>query len=163
VNITDMRRTNRFLLTTDTMRKTQAFMRRAGRAHREGWVLWAGAMRDERNFVVTRPIFPKQEASAVHVIVERDEIERIDAELEATREVIGVQLHTHPKDAFHTTVDAENPIITKLGALSVVVPEYAKAALANLSHCAVYRYGEGGWSSRYRTEQIQGLFEVDTS
>lgn len=161
MTIVDMRKAARFKFTSDTARKTQAFMRRAGRERREGWVLWAGNMANAETFVVTRPIFPKQESSAVHVIVERDEIERINDELATTREVLGVQLHTHPSEAFHTTIDAEYPLITKVGALSVVVPDYATAPLGDLSHCAVYRYEEKGWSSRMKSTAIKELFQVE--
>lgn len=161
MSFTDMRKASEFNVTTDTLRKTHAFMRRAGRERREGWVLWAGNMRSAESFVVTRPIFPKQESSAVHVVVERDEIERIDRELETTREVLGVQLHTHPTEAFHTTIDAENPIVTKIGALSVVVPDYAEAPFDDFAHCAVYRHIDGGWEKRMSPNDIKKTFRVN--
>ena len=55
------------------------------------------------------------------------------------------QIHTHPTDAYHSDTDDTYPIATTLGAISVVIPYFARQPFA-LSRCAVYRLIAGrGW------------------
>ena len=61
-------------------------------------------------------------------------------------EIMAGQVHTHPTDAFHSPVDDHFPLVTLLGALSIVMPDFAGAGISSLKRWAFYRLtGSGTW------------------
>jgi hypothetical protein len=50
-----------------------------------------------------------------------------------------VRLHSHPGEAFHSSTDDENPALTYIGALSVVVPYFGLGLRRGLDACATFR------------------------
>ena len=70
-----------------------------------------------------------------------------------------VRIHAHPREAYHSPRDDANAILTHEGALSVVVPYFARDPI-DLQRCAVYRYERRrGWF-RLDLEGIQSVFAV---
>ncbi len=57
------------------------------------------------------------------------------------------RIHSHPGEAFHSTTDDRNPVITFDGALSIVVPFFGLGLRHGLKSCAVYRRTDGHWRS----------------
>lgn len=55
------------------------------------------------------------------------------------------RIHSHPDEAFHSPTDDANPVLTYVGALSVVVPFYGLGLRGGLEACAVFRRTPTGW------------------
>lgn len=53
-------------------------------------------------------------------------------------ETYAARIHSHPFEAFHSTTDNANPVLTYQGALSVVVPYFGLGLRRGLDACAVY-------------------------
>lgn len=72
-------------------------------------------------------------------------------------EILAAQLHVHPGAAFHSETDDQRPLATLLGALSIVVPNFGRDALANTGSWAWFRLmGSRDW----QRVQPAGLVEV---
>lgn len=81
----------------------------------------------------------------------------VNQKLRERGEVLAAQLHAHPTQAFHSDTDDQRPLATLLGALSIVVPHFARDGLAGQSRWAWFRLGgPGDW----RPVRPQGLVEV---
>lgn len=59
-------------------------------------------------------------------------------------EILGVQIHTHPTEAYHSDTDDAFPIVTERGALSIVVPDFCRRGLM-CDGVAAYRLNEAAW------------------
>lgn len=60
-------------------------------------------------------------------------------------ETYAARIHSHPDEAFHSASDDANPVLTYVGALSVVVPFFGLGLRHGLSACAIYRREAHGW------------------
>lgn len=68
----------------------------------------------------------------------------LNATLFQTREVLVVQIHSHPGDAYHSETDDAYPIVTALGGISIVVADFCKHGIIDKSS-ALYRLTKEGW------------------
>lgn len=160
MSVADLSKTRTLLVKIDIVRKTQAFLRKRGKDGIEAIVLWAGRPETPTNFRVTRAIFPGQVGTMVTVDVEADEIQRIDDDCRARGEVLGAQFHTHPGNAFHSGTDDATPIINKLGAFSIVIPDFAGSPIQDLSRALAVQLIENGWSDELGQEERSRLIQV---
>lgn len=142
--------------------RSQEFLRAVGRTGREGLVVWAGT-RDGNIFVVSDAIVPEQRgirtADGVCVVVEGPAIARLNADLYKHRLQMIAQVHSHPGLAYHSTTDDDYAIATKVGCLSLVVPNFAVMPFS-LSNCAVYRLSPDGRWEELPTERILRLISI---
>jgi hypothetical protein len=123
-------------------------LREVGRQKCEGFALWTGR-RDGQEFLVEETIVPAQTAlrseDGVCVTVDGAELFRLNVHLFETGRTLIAQLHTHPHEAYHSDTDDTYPIATTAGALSLVIPDFAKHAFS-LARCAVFRLcPQEGW------------------
>ena len=90
---------------------------------------------------------PKQTAyrlaSGLCVRVEADELHRLNVWLYENAERLAIQVHSHPTEAFHSDTDDNYPIVTTLGGLSLVVPDFARYGVRG-PETALYRFVERG-------------------
>ena len=115
----------------------------------EGTALWIGQPVADRNIVdITRLFIPEQIPIKTAVGVAVDLTERAHFTLTdhlAPGELFYCRIHSHPHDAYHSARDDANGVITHQGAISIVVPNFARDPL-RLAHCAVYQLTHGkGW------------------
>lgn len=124
----------------------QNFLRAAGATGREGMVLWVGR-REGATFSVTNLVVPQQRGlrtrDGVCVIVDADELRRLNLELYKHNLQLIAQVHSHPSHAFHSDTDDEFAIARTIGALSLVVPDFAIRPFS-LHDCATYRLSSTG-------------------
>jgi hypothetical protein len=87
--------------------------------------------------------------------VEGDALHGLNTWLFANGETLGAQVHAHPTDAYHSHTDDSFPIVTTLGGLSLVVPDFCRAGL--FARSAAYRLSPDGWlrDARALTEVIR--------
>lgn len=124
----------------------QKFLRAAGATGREGLVLWVGR-KENSTFFVTDLVIPEQRgirtADGVCVVIEGSAIARLNADLYKRQLQLIAQVHSHPGAAFHSATDDEYAIATKIGCLSLVVPNFATRPFF-LGDCAVYKLSTTG-------------------
>lgn len=129
--------------------ETQDFLRRCGELGREGVVLWAGR-REGIEYRVSHAYVPVQRAirtkEGIGYVVEGEELRRLAEWLSECQLTLLAQVHSHPTEAYHSDTDDELAIITKLGGLSLVVPDFAIRPF-RLQECAVYRLFPTGWEA----------------
>ena len=156
----DLELVTKFELTPAVLNETYEFLRDHGSRHREARALWAGRPTADRTFRLDTLDLPAQRNSALTTFVAADEISRAQDRLAHARRILACQVHTHPADPWHTDVDDDNPIVTQWGSLSLVIPNYAREPPGDLTHCALYRLGEKGWTDV--TRQIPTLLWIGT-
>lgn len=113
------------LVPTAVVDETLAFLRRAGDRNSEGVVLWLGR-REPRGIAVTEAYVPEQEAACDYFRIPPPAMAALLTLLGDTGTFIAAQVHSHPREAFHSEADDTWAIVRHLGALSLVVPHFAR-------------------------------------
>lgn len=127
---------------------SDAALKAAGKDGYELFVLWTGRTKGDR-FHVEHAYIPRQRSfqgeSGLHVRVEAEDLNALNRWLYQNKQQLGVQVHTHPDTAYHSKTDNAFPIVTTLGGLSIVVPNFAEQGIG-CPGTAIYRLAEDGWS-----------------
>lgn len=138
----------RFIIPRTVTEFTDKALRAAGDDRHEAFVLWSGVL-EESTFVVRNAHSPEQTAyrsdDGVCVRVDGEELHRLNVWLYQHSEMLGVQVHSHPTDAYHSDTDDTYPIATTVGALSIVVPEFGMRGVGG-DGVAVYRFDARRWN-----------------
>jgi hypothetical protein len=131
-----------FEVPADVVQRTHDHLRVKGATREEGVVLWRGTFEPPR---ITGAIVPLQDTSEGRFRVSLEERQRISRQLSGTGEMIVAQVHSHPNAAFHSWIDDKEAIPRRVGAYSLVVPDFgARAGL--LDNAALYQLDpSGGW------------------
>ncbi|MHB8812510.1 MAG: Mov34/MPN/PAD-1 family protein [Steroidobacteraceae bacterium] len=136
-----------FVVPRDICDETDAQLREAGRKGAERFVLWSGTVELTRFQVRTLHV-PRQTAyrlpEGLCVRVEGTELHRLNVWLYENHELLAIQVHAHPTEAYHSETDDTYPIVTTRGGLSLVVPDFARDGLRGPG-TALYRLGLSGW------------------
>jgi hypothetical protein len=139
--------------------ETEEYLRRAGRRGLELFVLWSGTM-DQSEFAVRTVHVPRQTSyrlkSGLMVRVDGDALHQLNSWLYVHKEILAVQVHAHPTDAFHSETDDTYPIVTATGSLSIVAADFCRDGLIS-DASAVYRLGDQGWDE---LDPPFGMFRV---
>lgn len=135
---------------------------KAGTRQVEGVALFAGT-RDGNTFIIKRTIIPEQEAGDIEggliYVVDGKELHRISLELFDSGLQLFAQIHSHPGMAYHSETDDAYPIVTVVGGISIVVPNFARGGV-NIAEWAVYKLlPETGWTD-LKTDEKKHYFEV---
>lgn len=150
-----------FSVSQETVDHTEAALREAGKEGHERFALWTGTLRGEI-FSVDHLYVPPQQGyqfdDGLCVRVGGDALHELNMWLYRNQQVLGVQIHTHPQEAYHSETDDTYPIVTTLGGLSLVVPWFARAGLLSRG-LAVYRLSADGWR-RQPANAATSLLEV---
>lgn len=138
----------RFRVSREIVRKSEERLRQAGSEGYELFLLWSGVLNDDA-FTVRTPHVPKQESFRIRgrellVQVEGEALHQLNAWLYEAHEMLGIQVHSHPTEAFHSDTDDKFAMVTTLGGLSIVVPDFARQGLFTRG-TAVYRLHDAGW------------------
>lgn len=137
-----------FCVTQETVEHTDTALRDAGKNGHERFALWTGTTRGNL-FSVDHLYVPDQRgyqfADGLCVRVGADALHKLNVWLYRNHQILAVQIHTHPQDAYHSETDDTYPIVTILGGLSLVVPRFCREGLL-CDDLAVYRLGADGWT-----------------
>lgn len=143
-----------FVVPADLCDAADSQLREAGFDGNERFILWSGVIRDD-SLIVRTLHCPKQTAyrldSGLCVRVDSDELHRLNVWLFANTERLAVQVHSHPTEAFHSDTDDAYPMVTTLGGLSLVVPDFARRGVRG-PNTALYRLSSRGWEGLSPTE-----------
>lgn len=143
----NLQNVERIALPVEALELTEESLRAAGREGFEMFVLWSGQITGEV-FRVETPHVPKQVAyrseRGLLVRIEGQALHEFNVWLYENKEVLGVQVHAHPTDAYHSETDDAHPIVTALGGFSIVAADFCKDGLLS-PDAAVYRLTQDGW------------------
>jgi len=143
-----LREVRRFRVGGDIAARTERALYEAGRQGHERFVLWSGRCRGDV-FEVSTGHIPEQTAyrleSGLCVRVEGAALHRLNVALYEAGETLGAQVHAHPTNAYHSETDDSFPIVTLLGGLSLVAPDFCRRGLLT-DGTAAYRLTTAGWT-----------------
>jgi hypothetical protein len=132
-----------------------------GRRRLEGLVLWLGNVEPGRARVI-RAFVPEQRSVAdengVGYFVSGETLFELNRALEETGLRLIAQVHSHPKEAYHSATDDRYAIVTADGSFSLVVPNFGRAP-ADPTSWAVYRLSQGDWQE-LSTQEVQSVFKI---
>ena len=137
-----------FVIPNSVLSSTIKFLREVGASGFEGFVLWSGNRSDRRSFRFATAVIPQQRAmiteSGLLVTVDGQELFEVNRTTHARGEILAAQVHSHPTDAYHSSTDDTYPLVTLIGALSIVIPNFATNAPADIEEWAWYRLSSKG-------------------
>jgi hypothetical protein len=131
--------------------ETFELLREAGGEGDERMVVWGANREESGSQLVCRTIYvPEQVAvrteDGLAISIDAAALRELARSLNQRGEVLAVQVHTHPGAAYHSIADDRLAVATTLGALSIVVPNFALGGSDALGEWAVYRRLPDGWS-----------------
>ena len=137
-------------------------LRQMGKQGVEGFALWVG-VKSDKVVRVREAYIPRQRAvrskAGLCVVVDHEELHRMNVWLYQNGLEIVAQLHSHPGSAYHSDTDDSFPVATTVGCLSVVVPNFAVEPFA-VSSCAVYRLMPSGQWAEVPSYNAAGLISI---
>lgn len=152
---------NTFAVGRQVLTATGEALREAGDDGCERFVLWTGQVEQDVLRIRTAHV-PEQRAYRTDlgllVHVDGDALHRLNAWLYEHQETLAAQVHAHPSRAFHSETDDTYPIVTTIGGLSVVAPDFARSGVLARG-TAVYRLTDHGWV-RIRRRRVKRLLKV---
>ncbi|WP_317898932.1 hypothetical protein [Aurantibacillus circumpalustris] len=152
----------KFEFGAETLKEAYAFLREVGTKSYEAVALFAGEVEGNVG-IIKKVICPEQTSSRSELgllySVEGEELHRINIQLYKNKLVLLAQIHTHPGRAYHSETDDEFPIISTLGGLSIVVPNFASDELNHLNW-AYYRLSVTAMWDELSQNEIRNLIKV---
>ncbi len=121
----------KYVISRAIVDQSLAFLQAQGRFGHEGVVLWPARLEDHA-CVVSEPIIPKQITGPLSYRIPNDETFRIVRQVSERGQVIPIQVHSHPREAFHSLVDDELAFVQHENAISIVVPNFGAVSSAQL-------------------------------
>jgi proteasome lid subunit RPN8/RPN11 len=151
-----------YRVSAKTLEITRAVLRHRGDDGFEAVVLWLGRPADEERADILAPYVPEQigyrSEDGVAVRVTDDGLSRLISDLPDGVFVL-CRVHSHPGPAFHSDTDDDNMIISHQGAISIVVPFFARESI-ELTRCSVHELDHAiGWRELDPAE-VDERFEV---
>jgi len=151
---------SRYRIPASIVHTTAQALREQGGGVREAVALWQGRILSEEVAEITKLHVPRQLTGPLHFNVPLDERLRLVREVSKEDEFILIQLHTHPRHAFHSVVDDQLAITKHTGAISIVIPDFGLRWDGDLLQTSVNRnLGCGHWVELPHIEVSQ-LLEV---
>jgi len=143
----------RFRVPGEILNQTIDLLQEIGDYGLESFVLYGGVLRDGGRVIECRTVYrprqlPMRTPYGLAVSVPGEELARLNLLLFERGEILAVQVHSHPTDAYHSETDDVYPLVTLLGSVSGVAPDFAKGGIDDLGRWAWYRLvGIGEWLS----------------
>lgn len=151
----------RFSVPARLIAETRAALYEAGREGFELFALWSGITSPLEAEILTVHV-PEQTSYKTQrglvVEVKGEALHKLNVWLYEHEQRLLVQVHAHPTDAFHSDTDETYPMVTALGGLSVVVPDFAKDGVF-VKGTKIYRLLSPGWKEVPR-RRARRLIEV---
>ena len=149
----------RYVVSRSVLHESAVTLRSMSGGVRESVILWVGTAGD-KEALVRCIVVPRQSASAKHFDVPLGERLKLAQQLLASGEKLLVQLHTHPREAFHSLADDRLALPRHTGALSIVIPNFASRWSGDLCDASVNRHLGGGMWEELSPEVAARLIEV---
>ncbi len=125
---------------------TELMLRQHGAAGEESFGLWAGTLAGGDAFVSTLVIPRIDTVGRFHGVINDETTAAVLDELDYLDLVPILEIHSHPREAFLSPIDAERAMVAVRGFLSVVVPSFGFVDLADVGLWRVYEFhGRDNW------------------
>lgn len=146
----------------ESIQKAYSFLKLAGKESYEAVALFAGHI-EGKKARIKDVILPLQKSykleSGLMYAVEGEELHRINVWLHQHGLRLLAQIHSHPREAYHSSTDDEFPIVATVGGLSIVVPNFARGALNHLDW-AYYRLSTDPLWTELSESEIENLIKI---
>ena len=149
---------NEIKLPYPIMEETLKFFTDYGLYNVEACAIWVGKEL-ENIFEIKEVWFPEQKNTMISYYISDIEVHNINVELNKNRYSAIAQLHTHPGDAFHSSVDEEHTILSLPGSFSIVIPDYGGILISAIDEWVVYRLFKGVWTLQSKNK-VKKLFQI---
>ena len=153
---------NSITLSQEILVKAYEFLRYAGTKGVEGICLFAGQM-NETTFIIKETIIPRQKGyileQGLMYAVESDELHNLNVWLYENEMQLIAQIHSHPREAYHSLADDRYPIVDSYGGISIVVPDFASGQVS-LFDTAIYRLSLSKTWDKLTSQEVKSLFIV---
>jgi hypothetical protein len=138
------------------------FLREVGFDGYEAVTLFAG-VNEGRLYKISKLYIPRQKSyktpDGLMYHVSSEELALLDDWLFDNNISLFCQMHTHPREAYHSFADDKNCIVTNTGGISIVIPNFAMDPI-DLSIWAVYRLiKNSGWTA-IENSQLHKFIEI---
>lgn len=144
---------------------TAIFLRERGLKGVEGVVLWLGRALTGTDAEIVQAYIPAQKAyrseHGLAVAVDRADLSRLIRELPHGLFALA-RVHSHGKEAYHSSTDDRNMLIAHPGAISIVVPHFAVDGL-DLLRCSVNELIHGSGWRELSVEEVKQRFTTLTT
>ena len=140
--------------------RTLQILKAAGRSKKERGVLWLADL--TKPGVVVEAYEPAQKTSKVLFWLPPESMRKLMGHLKEAKRMIVAQIHSHPAQAFHSETDDNHSVIGHAGALSVVIPYFAKGINSeNFTESSAFFYllRSGEWTEASE-EMIQKNLKI---
>ena len=125
--------------------KTMAHIRSCGARCEEGFVVWSGILTSKDLFVSSVLAPPCNGSEHFGGLTISDEaMQYLADEMIRNGEALIAQVHSHPREAFHSETDNSYPLIHRLGFLSIVIPFFGRYGFNEFHRFRTYEYIENG-------------------
>lgn len=141
---------------------TLSYLQEAGRRRCECVVLWLGRNRDGVR-TVEKAYRPTQFAASDIFRIPPQGMTELQALLRRDRLMVAAQVHSHPKEAFHSLADDRWAIVRHEGALSLVVPDFSLHTSTEnfLEQSKVFRFSDSArWIEVPHTEVERSCLRI---
>jgi hypothetical protein len=105
------------------LERTFSVLRSCGQGRQECQALWISAWHSP--YETLELVHPAHRANAMGFSLDSAWLNAFWLQLAESNKGVRVQIHTHPRDAFHSHVDDSFPIVHTRGFLSLVIPNFA--------------------------------------
>jgi hypothetical protein len=152
----------RFTVPRQVLADTRTMLAESGDHGLEAIVVWIGRPADDEHAEVLWAVRPRQFAyrseDGLAVEVRPDDLLELIRSLPEGTAILA-RVHTHPSEAYHSALDDTNMLISHQGAVSVVVPAFARDPI-ELERCSVNVLDhDRGWLELTSSE-IRERFEI---
>jgi hypothetical protein len=145
----------------DVIKNTLFSLQQAGRKRNERVLLWLAGSGCQP-LVVKEVYTPQQRASRDVFRIPRNGISSLLDHLRKNHLMVAAQVHTHPRAAFHSVADDTWAIVRHVGALSLVLPEFAMSTSVSTfrGDAMVFRLSSANAWEQVPVSRIDGWYEV---
>lgn len=151
-----------FVFTKNSLKEAYDFLGEVGLKSFEAVALFAGEI-NQKQAIVKVVICPLQESSrsldGLLYTVGGEELHKINMWLYKNKMKLIAQIHSHPTEAYHSETDDKYPIMSTLGGLSIVVPNFAGDQLNHLDWAYYRLFPECTWKELSQKE-IKKLIKI---
>lgn len=141
--------------------ETLGLLREAGSRPAEGIVLWLGR-RGDHVIHVSEAHVPIHESDRDYFRIPPEGMAALMRKLGDEGLFVAAQVHSHPGAAFHSEADDRWAIVRHVGALSLVVPHFARTTTAAtfLSDAAVFRLSAANRWTAVAHAEARGVLAI---
>lgn len=134
----------RFIVPASVLNPTLEALGMAGKEGYEAFVVWGGIREDEGSTLRFKAAYKPRQNSyrterGLFVQVEEEALFELNKTFNDGGLILAGQAHSHPTDAYHSSTDDHLPLVTLLGGLSVVIPDFALGGRSDLSRFSWFR------------------------